>query len=69
MDNGNINIKIVLCAFLLGFGGISVLLQVLSIISKNNITIKSYFLGKLIQGGLASLYTFLFLKFNIFIFF
>ena len=50
---------LVLCAFVLGFGGISVLLQVYSIASKAKISIKPYILGKLLQGSLAALYTFL----------
>ena len=44
---------------LLGFGGISIMLQVLSIISKSDISIKPYILGKLLQGLLAAFYTFL----------
>ncbi|MCL2860396.1 MAG: sporulation integral membrane protein YlbJ [Oscillospiraceae bacterium] len=51
---------IITCSFLLGFGGISVLLQVLSIISKTDISIKSYILGKLLHACIAALYTFLF---------
>lgn len=54
-----ISINIILSAFLLGFGGISVLLQVNSIISKSNISIKSYFLGKLLHGFLAAFYTYI----------
>ena len=59
--------NIVLCAFLLGFGGFSVLLQVFSIISKTDLSIKKYFIGKLLQGFIASIYTFLALKFIPFI--
>ena len=55
--------NIVLCAFLLGFGGFSVLLQVYSIISKTDLSIKPYLKGKFLQGILASIYTFLVLKF------
>ena len=54
---GNSNINIIVSAFLLGFGGISVLLQVYSIISKSNISIKPYFYGKLLQGIIASIIT------------
>lgn len=53
--------NVVLCSFLLGFGGISVLLQVFSIVSKTDISIFPYFLGKLLQGALAALYTYLIL--------
>lgn len=59
----NISINIILCAFLLGFGGFSVLLQVFSIISKNGLSIKKYAYGKLLQGTLAALYTGLALQF------
>ena len=55
----NMTINVVISAFLLGFGGISIMLQVLSIISKSDISIKPYILGKLLQGTLAALYTFL----------
>lgn len=54
----NISINIVLTAFLLGFGGLSVLLQVLSITSKTDLSIKPYIYGKLLHGGLAAFYTF-----------
>ena len=55
----NLGINVITCAFLLGFGGISIILQVLSIISKSDISIKPYILGKLLQGTFAALYTFL----------
>ena len=58
-----ISINIILCAFLLGFGGFSVLLQVWSIVSKSGLCIKQYFVGKILQGLLASFYTFLALQF------
>jgi len=54
-----ISINIIVCSFLLGFGGISILLQVFSIISKTDISIFPYFLGKSIQAILASFYTYL----------
>lgn len=49
------------CSFLLGFGGISVLLQVFSIISKSNISIKPYFYGKLLHGLLSVILTYIML--------
>lgn len=55
----NISIIIILCAFLLGFGGISVLLQVLSIVSKSDLSIKKYILGKFLQGIIAASYTYI----------
>ncbi len=54
-----LGINVIICAFLLGFGGISILLQVWSITAKSDLSIKPYFYGKLLQGFLASLYTFL----------
>ena len=64
----NIHIKsisqnIILCAFLLGFGGFSVLLQVFSIVAKTDLSMKKYLVGKLLQGFLAAIYTFIALKF------
>ena len=54
-----LSINIIFTAFLLGFGGISVLLQVLSITSKTDLSIKPYIYGKLLQGILASVYTYI----------
>ena len=54
-----ISINIIFTAFLLGFGGISVLLQVWSIISKSDLSIKPYIFGKLLHGVLAAFYTFI----------
>ena len=59
--------NIILCAFLLGFGGFSVLLQVWSIIAKTDLSIKKYLVGKFLQGIFAACYTFLALKFIPFI--
>ena len=54
-----ISINVIICAFLLGFGGISIFLQVYSIIAQSDISIKAYFVGKLLHGILAAFYTFL----------
>lgn len=62
----SISINILICAFLLGFGGISIMLQILSIISKDGLSIKPYILGKIIQATLATLYTFAVLQIPIF---
>ena len=53
--------SIILTSFLLGFGGISVLMQVYSIISKTDLSIKPYIIGKLLHGIFSALYTFLLL--------
>jgi sporulation integral membrane protein YlbJ len=58
-----ISINIILISFLLGFGGISVLLQVFSITSKYNIPIKTYIIGKLLQGIFAAIYTYIFINY------
>lgn len=57
-----ISVNIIFVAFLLGFGGISILLQVWSITSKTDLSIKPYLYGKLLQGLLASFYTYLFIN-------
>ncbi|NLC87543.1 MAG: sporulation integral membrane protein YlbJ [Clostridiaceae bacterium] len=56
-----ISTNIVLSSFLLGFGGISVLLQVNSIIAKSRISIKPYIYGKLLHGLFAAFYTLIFI--------
>ena len=66
ITSANISTNIVFCAFLLGFGGISVLLQVFSITSKSDISIKPYIIGKLLHGTFAAFYTYLILKNTIF---
>lgn len=62
-----ISVNIIITAFLLGFGGLSVLLQVLSITSKTDLSIKPYVYGKLLHGILAAFYTFI--AINVFPFF
>ena len=58
----NITINIIICSFLLGFGGMSILLQVMSIISKSGLSIKPYIYGKLLQGIIAAFYTYIFIS-------
>lgn len=58
-----ISVNIILTAFLLGFGGLSILLQVLSITSKTDLSIKPYIYGKLLHGVLAAFYTFVAISF------
>ena len=55
--------NVILCAFLLGFGGISVLFQVFSMISQTDLSMRKYVLGKFLQGIFAAIYTFLILYF------
>lgn len=51
-------------ALILGFGGFSVHMQVASIISEAKLSLKPYLIGKLMQGILASIYTYLIMKFT-----
>ena len=53
---------ILTCSFLLGFGGLSVLLQVFSIISKSKISIKPYLYGKILHGVLSVIITFILIE-------
>lgn len=62
IPNKSISTNIIICAFLLGFGGISITLQILSITSKAKISIKPYIIGKLLQGTFAAIYTYIFLN-------
>lgn len=61
ITNKSISTNIIICAFLLGFGGISIMLQILSITSKAKISIKPYIIGKLLQGIFAAFYTYIFI--------
>lgn len=62
----SISQNIIITSFLLGFGGICVLLQVYGIISKSHISIKPYIIGKVLHGIFAALYTYFFLNINSF---
>ena len=55
----NISINIIITSFLLGLGGLSVLLQILSIISKSDLSIKPYIIGKILHGFISAFYTYL----------
>lgn len=48
-------LTLMITSFLLGFSGLSILLQIYSIISKENISIKPYFYGKILQGLFSSI--------------
>lgn len=58
-----ISTNIILSAGLLGFGGISILLQVFSITSKTDISIKPYIIGKILHGIFAIIYTYIFISY------
>ena len=57
-----LSINIIIASFLLGLGGLSVLLQVWSTISKTDLSIKPYILGKILHACFSAFYTFLFLQ-------
>lgn len=57
-----LSINIILASFILGLGGISVLLQVWSCISKTDLSITPYILGKICQACFSAFYTWLFLN-------
>lgn len=57
-----ISINIIISSFLLGLGGISILLQVWSTIAKSDLSIKPYIYGKLLHACFAAFYTFIFLQ-------
>jgi nucleoside recognition membrane protein YjiH len=63
ISNKSLSVNIIICAFLLGFGGLSVILQVLSIISKHKLSIKKYLLGKVMQAIISALLAYIFIKF------
>ncbi len=63
ISNKKLSVNLIFTSFLLGFGGVSVLLQVLSITSKSDLSIKPYVYGKLLHGILAAFYTYLFVNF------
>lgn len=58
-----ISINIILTSCVLGFGGVSILLQVWSIISKTDLSIKPYFIGKILHSIFSILYTIFLLYF------
>ena len=53
-----LSINIIIASFLLGLGGISILLQVWSTISKTDLSIKPYILGKLLHACISAFYNF-----------
>lgn len=62
----NLNQIIILASFLLGFGGLSVILQVYSCIAKTDLSIKPYIIGKILHGFISVFYTIILLcVFNI----
>lgn len=66
IENINYITLLPIVSLILGFGGFSVHMQVASILSESNLSMKPYLLGKLLQGIFASFYTFLLMKYTSF---
>lgn len=58
----NLPIGLITTSIILGFGGISVMLQVYSVIARYGISIKPYIYGKCLQAIIAGFYTFIALQ-------
>lgn len=54
--------KLLATCIITGWAGLSVHAQVISIVSKTDISLKPYFLGKALHGLISALYAFLFIK-------
>ena len=57
-----LSINIIIASFLLGLGGISILFQVWSTISKTDLSIKPYIIGKILHACFSAFYTYCILK-------
>lgn len=62
LQTKNLSLNIIISSIILGFGGISVMLQVYSVISKHGLSIKPYIYGKCLQAIFAGIYTFIALQ-------
>ncbi len=66
LDNIDYTILLPIVSLILGFGGFSVYMQVSSIVAETNLSMKTYFWGKLMQGIFACIYTYIFMKYTTF---
>lgn len=57
-----INGAVAMASFMLGWAGISVHFQTLSLIGDSDLSVKSYILGKFCHGGISALLVFLFIR-------
>lgn len=60
LENYKLKFILPLASLILGFGGISVHMQVASIISESKLSMKPYLIGKTLQGIISAIYMFLF---------
>ncbi len=61
-SNTSLILQLSAASMIIGWAGLSVHSQVISIISRTDISFKPYLTGKLLQGGISALYTFAYLK-------
>jgi len=66
LANSNLSLlfKIILTSFFIGFGGLSVHLQTLNILSDTKISTSRYFIGKTLQAIFSSIISFLLLRYT-----
>lgn len=62
LDNIPLNIRLTAVSAILGWGGISVHMQIYSVVSNSGISIKPYLIGKFMQSIISAFYTFIGLK-------
>lgn len=56
--------KLIITAFIVGFAGLSVHIQVMAATVKYELSLVPYVVGKVIHGAIAALYTFIYLSIN-----
>ncbi len=56
--------RLIITAFIVGFAGLSVHVQVMASIAKYGLSLAPYLIGKFMHGLIAAFYTFLYLYFN-----
>lgn len=66
ISSKNLALKFALSSALLGFGGFSVMFQVLSVIAPSGLSIKKYLIGKILQGILSGIITYIFFTIPLF---
>ncbi|NMB96688.1 MAG: sporulation integral membrane protein YlbJ [Clostridiaceae bacterium] len=62
LENISFNVRLTAVSAILGWGGISVHMQIYSIINNSKLSIKPYLIGKLMQSVISAFYTLLALK-------
>lgn len=60
----SISEKLIMTAFIVGFAGLSVHVQVMAVIAKYELSLVPYIIGKFLHGLIAAFYTFLYLYFH-----